>query len=156
MESKENNILRLNRVADSFVQFFNNREFNNLELISQIFNNPESDQWWMSGDENMYPFSGWKPIQKRLNDMIPLIHGYDQFSFTESNKTFNIEKNLIIMEARTSAVGYGDNIYINEYAFFLTVNNDGKICLIKEYFDPSEILKYSLSNKKLTELYHKV
>ncbi|KAM9957617.1 hypothetical protein ACTFIW_012583 [Dictyostelium discoideum] len=156
MESKENNILRLNRVADSFVQFFNNREFNNLELISQIFNNPESDQWWMSGDENMYPFSGWKPIQKRLNDMIPLIHGYDQFSFTESNKTINIEKNLIIMEARTSAVGYGDNIYINEYAFFLTVNSDGKICLIKEYFDPSEILKFSLSNKKLTELYNKV
>ncbi|KAM9977872.1 hypothetical protein ACTFIR_011748 [Dictyostelium discoideum] len=156
MESKENNILRLNRVADSFVQFFNNREFNNLELISQIFNNPESDQWWMSGDENMYPFSGWKPIQKRLNDMIPLIHGYDQFSFTESNKTINIEKNLIIMEARTSAVGYGDNIYINEYAFFLTVNSDGKICVIKEYFDPSEILKFSLSNKKLTELYNKV
>ncbi|KAM9993465.1 hypothetical protein ACTFIZ_011429 [Dictyostelium cf. discoideum] len=153
MESKEN---ILNIVADLFVQLFNKRQFNNSELISQIFNNIESDQWWMSGDENVYAFSGWKPVQKRLKDMIPLIDGYDQFSFIETNKIINIEKNLIIMEARTSAVGYGDNIYINEYSFFLTVNGDGKICLIKEYFDPSEILKYSLSNKKLTEMYNKV
>ncbi|KAN0042487.1 hypothetical protein ACTFIV_005054 [Dictyostelium citrinum] len=156
MDIKENYKRILNKVAESFVDFFNNREFNNSELVYQIFNNPESDQWWMSGDETLYPFSGWKTVQKRLKDMIPLIDGYDHFSFSEINKIFDNDKNLIIMEARTSAVGYGNHLYINEYAFFISVNSNGKICSIKEYFDPSEILRYSKNNNNLTEMYNKV
>ncbi|EAL63909.1 hypothetical protein DDB_G0287089 [Dictyostelium discoideum AX4] len=154
---KNNNNLNLNEVANSFIQFFNKKNYVDKEINSKIFNNTETDLWWITGDESIFPFSGWKPIQFRLNGMHFLNSGLDKYSMTETEKIIDNERRIILLVIKTLHMGYGMvNEYTAEIALVLSVNESGKIFSIKEYLDPSEIIRVANSTPALQELFKKV
>ncbi|KAN0042489.1 hypothetical protein ACTFIV_005056 [Dictyostelium citrinum] len=149
--------INLDEVANSFIEFFNNKNYVDREINSKLFNNTETDQWWITGDENIFPFSGWKPIQFRLNGMHFFNSGLDKYSMTEKDKIIDNERRVILLVIKTLHMGYGmENEYSAEIALLISVNEYGKIFSIKEYLDPSEIIRIAHSTPALQELFKKV
>ncbi|KAM9957618.1 hypothetical protein ACTFIW_012584 [Dictyostelium discoideum] len=64
---ENNKKLTLCEIPNAFIQFFNNKDYENK---SKLFNNTETDQWWVSGDKNVYPFADWMDSKLFKMDMI--------------------------------------------------------------------------------------
>ncbi|KAN0006651.1 hypothetical protein ACTFIU_003367 [Dictyostelium citrinum] len=142
---------KLNEIPNLFIQFFNNKDYENK---LKLFNNPESDQWWVSGDKNVYPWAGSDTIQKRLDGFQILQNGYDKYSMTLIDNIIDFERRIMLVVGKTVSMGFGmTKEYSNEYAFIISVNEDGKICLIKEYFDPSAYLNMAQSTPTLKGIF---
>ncbi|KAM9977871.1 hypothetical protein ACTFIR_011747 [Dictyostelium discoideum] len=148
---ENNKKLTLCEIPNAFIQFFNNKDYENK---SKLFNNTETDQWWVSGDKNVYPFAGSDSIQKRLDGFQTLQNGYDKYSMTLIDQIIDHDRRIMLVIGKTVSMGFGmTQEYSNEYAFIMSVNEDGKICSIKEYFDPSAYLKMAQSTPSLQGIF---
>ncbi|EGC36872.1 hypothetical protein DICPUDRAFT_87219 [Dictyostelium purpureum] len=142
-----------NSIANQFTKYFNNRIFSNQEE-TQLFNDVNTDVWWMSGDETVFKFAGSRSIKERISNQFPIVKGFDVWSFMATDIIIDKENYKIMLEIDCKGIGYGNKSYSNNYLFILSINQEGKIYSIREYLDANSVLQYSLNNLFITQQFN--